>query len=152
MTRAAAARSVALRDQLAAILRDAPTPLSTQQLAVKSGLPWVEFGIRGRCAFVHAQAEMRGLRIVSCGQDGEHRMAEPPAPSRVYPHLGALEKAGVVARVRYPNAESITQATRDGALHQHMAAHAGNRCVYWHYVASRTDATFESLIAALGER
>ncbi|MEE3755244.1 hypothetical protein [Mycobacterium intracellulare] len=147
MSRAPAARAVALRDQLAAILRDAPTPLSTPQLAFKSGLPWVEFGFRGQCAFVHARAEVRRWRIVACSGDGDHRMAEPPSPRRVYPHLRALEKAAVIARVRYPNAENIVQPTRAGNLHRHMAKHAGSHCAYWHYIASRTDDTFESLIA-----
>lgn len=152
MTREAAARSVALRDQLAATLRDSATPLSTPQLAVRSGTPWVEFDFRGRCSVVHWHAEQRGWRIVVCQPDGDHRVAEPPPSSRVYPHLVALEKAGVVARVRYPDRESILAAELTGTLDQHIAEHSGNRCVYWHYAASRTDATFDSLIAALGER
>jgi Fe2+ or Zn2+ uptake regulation protein len=113
MSRNAAAHNVALRDQIAAILRDSDVPLTTPQLADRSGL------------------------LVGGG---------------VYPHLRALEKAGVIARVRYPNRDSIRQATLNGTLHQHLIEHTGSRCVHWQYTAPRADDTFAALIAAMEDQ
>ncbi|MGB8402622.1 MAG: hypothetical protein WCE30_00950 [Mycobacterium sp.] len=152
MTRATSGRAVALRDQLAAILRDSATPLSTRKLALRAGMPWVQFGIGGCCSVVHALAKRRGWRIVVCRNDGEHRVAEPPSAETVYRHLVALEATGVIVRVLDPDRESIE--VREGAvtLGQHIAKYSGTRCLYWQYVASTVDETFASLISVLGER
>lgn len=109
MSRTAAAHTVALRDQLAAILRDSDVPLKTPQLAIKSGLPWGEYTCLGLCSTVHAYAENTGKRIVECHGDGQHRLAEPPPTTAVYPHLRALENAGVIARVHYPTGKASSR-------------------------------------------
>lgn len=101
---------------------------------------------------MHAYAENTGKRIVECHGDGQHRLAEPPPTTAVYPHLRALENAGVIARVHYPNRESIEQAALAGTLHQHITEHSGFRCVYWQYTAHRIDDTFAALIAALEDQ
>lgn len=152
MSRTPAAHTVALRDQLAAALRESDVPLMTPQLAELSGLAWVEYSCLGLCATVHAYAERIGHRIVGCRGDGAHRLTAPPTATAVYPHLRALEREGVIARVRYPNRESIRQATLNGTLHQHLIEHGGSRCVHWQYVCTASDDAFAALAAALEDQ
>lgn len=152
MSRTAAAHTVALRDQLSAALRESDVPLMTPQLAELSGLPWVEYSCLGLCATVHAYAERTGHNIVDCRGDGPHRLTAPPTATAVYPHLRALEKDGVIARVRYPNRESIRQATLNGTLHQHLVEHGGSRCVHWQYIRTASDDAFAALADSLEDQ
>ena len=57
MSRAKVAQAIALRDQLAAILRDSTVPLSTAQLAVLADTPGVEFNFLARCHLLHPTAK-----------------------------------------------------------------------------------------------
>lgn len=129
------ARTVALRDQLMAVLRDSRTPLSTPQLAAESGLPWWDVTFVGGCDITHAHVQRSGYRLKECGKgrwpgeqgDQYHTVAVPPSPGQVYPHLRALEAKGLIQRVRIPD----------------------HRTMHWRRTADPTDDNMNKLLEAL---
>lgn len=139
------ARSVALRDQLVALLRDADEPLATAQVAAHSGLPMHEQEWWCRCSEITKHdghcvgGLLHGHKVLACADSEDqghsiygttaHVVAIPPVPSMVYQHLRALEDRGVVQRVWMPNM----------------------RAVYWAYVNTESDEAMNKLLDNLAK-
>ena len=137
MSRRPATPTVAVRDQILAILRGADDPLSTPQILIRMG---------------NGGRNCNGPRPGSCRSPGDcpawcWSTPGPHGPP-VYPQLRALERLGLVARAHYPNPDSIAKAVAAGNLNHHIVD-ADPRWVYWRYVDTDTDEVFNEVLRAL---
>jgi len=142
---AAAARSVALRDQLVAALRNGDLPMSTPELAALSGLPWHEVGWWGDCTLVHDLVERRDYKLLVCTGQQRHSVLMPPCPGSVYPHLRRLEALGIVARVDFAD---LAIPTRLQLIAQE-SQRGNTRPVYWRYTDDQSDVAFNAVLDAM---
>ena len=133
MSRTPTARSVALRNDLLVGLRAAEKPQSTPQILTR-------VANHGRNC---ASARPACPDVDQCRALCWHQ--------RIYPQLRALERAGLIARVRYPNPHSINEAIARGQLRQHLAA-ADSRYAYWQYVDADNDDALNALLDALEDQ
>jgi hypothetical protein len=136
MSRTPSARTVAIRDQLLAIMRAAEHPLSTPQIHVR-----IATGGRN-CNTPNGQCRNTGRCPGRCW------CTSGPQGPPVYPQLCTLERLGLVARVHYANPDSITHAIPQGRLRQHLAG-ADSRAVDWRYVDTAADTAVNALLDAL---
>lgn len=135
-------RAAALRDQLLAVLRDAPVPVSTAWLAA-AALPLREGHVVGECAGVHEYLRRNGYRLISCGVDGHHRAWMPASPQGIYPQLLRLEKLGYVERAQGPDfAERRAAAARFGVVPDRWP-----RTAFWRITAAGAPALHPVLAA-----
>lgn len=130
-----AARTVAVRRRMLEVLSMADDPLSTPQvcrLLADAGRNCNHYLARGRrCADPYlARGEV-------CRASCWHQP--------VYPQLRALERLGLVARVHYPNRESIAKAIAADTLLEHLAE-ADSRVVYWIRTADESDAAMNTAL------
>jgi hypothetical protein len=131
------ARSVAVRDQLLAILRESDEPLPTPKILVR-------MANEGRnCNGPRRRACDRWPCRAWCWS------TPGPLGPPLYQQLCALEKLGLIKRVQYPNAESIAKAVAAGNVYDHVMS-AWPRCVYWGYVDTETDTYFNGVLNESG--
>lgn len=135
-----AIRTVAVRDQILAILREAADPLPTPQILV---------------AMSNGGRHCNGPHNQECRSPGGDCPAwwwctPGPHGPPVYPQLRALERLGLVARAQYPNPDSIARAIAAGNLYHHIVD-ADSRCVFWRYVDTESDDALNEVLGALEE-
>jgi hypothetical protein len=150
MSGASTARAVAVRDQIAAVLREAgPVPLSTPDIASRS-LPWIDVQVwlgtcRGSCR------SYNGYPVVTChlsstGPYGvRHTVKMPASSSWVYSHLRRLVELGIVARVDFAD---LDVGMRIQLVLQEMQR-ANRRPAYWRYADDQSATTFNQILQAL---
>jgi hypothetical protein len=142
-------QNVALRDQLVAAIRESKVPISTPNLAKVSGLPFLEVEWWMPCsrACEGQQVDPWGYQVLTCYGEGvqsgetgpeinvrgspwgdvRHTVLMPPDSSRIYPHLRALERRGLIARVKLPD----------------------HRQVFWAYVHKESDEAMNQVLDRL---
>lgn len=134
-------RTVALRNQILSVLRTAEHPLPTPEI-------FVRIADRGRNCNGN-----QGACPDWAGRSGgvyDHCPAwcwETPGPRgpQARPQVLALERLGLVERVHYPNADSITKAVADGNVHAHIIS-ARSGCIYWQPLDVESDAYFNAAL------